>query len=346
MLYKRLLLTAVAVALMTGVTACSQNDIDDDYEVAVVTEPTTEDVTESDAPAETEKVTINLGLYKGADAFVAARLMSGSDNGTSYENYKCSTYNNADEVDSAFLNGDIQAAIVPADKAAQLYNATGGTARVAAISAKCNYYIADTTSSVKSLDSLAGQTIYLAKDDSLATAMLNILLDKNGITSCKIEYMDDSDSLTAALASGEVKVALLQEPFISEAVENNSAVNIALDLYDLWDDTTGTELATGCFVINSELAKNSSVFDYFKKDFEAAVNMTKHNMDETATLAKKYEMVNSASAAKASIPGCSISNTVGENMRTSLEELYALLYSNDDDSLGGNVPNADFYLIK
>lgn len=347
MLYKRALLTASAAMLVLCCAACEKKDNiiqSDNPQVALIVPDGDDSASEgSDGPTEAEKATIKLGLLKGADSIVAAHMMSGSEAGSTYENYDCKLYNDDDEIVEAFKSGEIMAAILPANKAAQLYNATGGTAKSAVVCTKCNYYIADTNGSVKSIDSLAGQTVYIPKNDELAELMLNILLEKNNITTCKIEYKDNNDELVAALADGQAQVALMQEPFLSEAVAKNSGINVALDLYDTWNDTTGTELATGCLVVNSGNITGSTL-KYFTKDLEASVNMTKHNMDETATLAEKYGMVSSAAVAKASIPGCSISNTDGDKMKTSLQELFVLLYDADDESLGGNVPEADFYL--
>lgn len=120
-----------------------------------------------------------------------------------------------------------------------------------ATSSACNYYVASVGESVKGVTGLAGKTLTVAKDDLLAKSVIDTILKAQNVTNCTINYADSTDAIVKGLSDGSIKLALIQEPFLSQATANNPNVSLAIDLYDDWDDAAGgIELPTGCLVVN------------------------------------------------------------------------------------------------
>ena len=68
------------------------------------------------------------------------------------------------------------------------------------------------------------------------------------------------------------------------------------------------------------------------------------NTEEAAKLIGSYEIVAEAVAVKA-LPYCNIVCVTGEEMHTLLGGYLAVLFEQDASSVGGSLPNEDFYYI-
>ena len=67
-------------------------------------------------------------------------------------------------------------------------------------------------------------------------------------------------------------------------------------------------------------------------------------MEEAAALVEKYDIVKAAIAQKA-IPYCNITYIDGEAMKEALSGYLQVLYDQNPDSVGGKLPDDDFYYI-
>ena len=379
MIYKRLLLVSSAFLLTLGFSGCGQSNSENSDEIQVVTaapsgnensENTSEDSMDN-PPSNEEKVTIKLGLMSGVNSYVVTHLMDSNDTNDSYEKYEFIQGNTVSQLCEKLKNGEIDAATLPIDVATRLYNETGKVKLVATSSA-CNYYVASVGESVKGVTGktsntlytfayyvasvgesvkgvtgLAGKTLTVAKDDLLAKSVIDTILKAQNVTNCTINYADSTDAIVKGLSDGSIKLALIQEPFLSQATANNPNVSLAIDLYDDWDDAAGgIELPTGCLVVNSDFfGSNPKAVSYFLKDFDASVNMSRHSIDETAQMAERYKMVSSASIAKSAIPGSSISISIGDKMKTTVSDFLNLMNKNDPAVIGNKIPDENFYYI-
>ena len=354
MIYKRLLLVSSAFLLTLGFSGCGQSNSENSDEIQVVTaapsgnensENTSEDSMDN-PPSNEEKVTIKLGLMSGVNSYVVTHLMDSNDTNDSYEKYEFIQGNTVSQLCEKLKNGEIDASTLPIDVATRLYNETGKVKLVATSSA-CNYYVASVGESVKGVTGLAGKTLTVAKDDLLAKSVIDTILKAQNVTNCTINYADSTDAIVKGLSDGSIKLALIQEPFLSQATANNPNVSLAIDLYDDWDDAAGgIELPTGCLVVNSDFfGSNPKAVSYFLKDFDASVNMSRHSIDETAQMAERYKMVSSASIAKSAIPGSSISISIGDKMKTTVSDFLNLMNKNDPAVIGNKIPDENFYYI-
>ena len=80
----------------------------------------------------------------------------------------------------------------------------------------------------------------------------------------------------------------------------------------------------------------------FLSDYEASVQFTLDNTAEAATLIGEYDIFDAAVAEKA-LPYCNITFIAGEEMRDRLGGYLAELLAQDPASVGGALPEDDFY---
>lgn len=354
MFYKKAIAFTVAAFLVLG-TGCSSKD-NNGEEIVV---PQGESVSNGDItiingdnldepPADEEKITINLGLYNGASAISAAHLLDNSEKGVSYENYNGILYTSYKEIAAALESGEISAAAMPLNEAARLYNTSSKEYKVAMINSLFNYCIAQNGSIITAdIISLAGKAITVADDDSIGKIVLNKLIEDYNIEGCSIEPAENAEAVIEGLANGSIQLALTQEPYISTASIKNPNVTMGIDLYDSWFDKDNVDIVTGCLVISNDfISQNEKAFVYFLKDYDASVNLTKKNIDETAQLAAKFSLTDSAASAKSGIPGCGIVSKKGNDMTALTSEFFNFIGSVDVSALGGKTPAMDFYYME
>lgn len=306
-----------------------------------------EPVREQPAPKEeapAEKTEIKIGTTMGAGSVSIAHLVANGEDGSAYEKYRAKVYPSANELMGEFAKGEVDAAILSPDKAAKLYNEYEYKCRVVAVSGTCNYYIAENGGTEYSdVTELDGKKIAINEADKMAEPLLNKIAEYNDI-SFTYEYVENNDKLVAGLENGTVSLALLQEPYCSEAELKNSNVSVVLDLYDYWDEAADCPLATSCLVVSDKFINNApQALDLFIRDYIASVSITKHNSKETARLVEKYALFDSRQAVEKALPGCGIGIQTGGDMKESLTKLYTLLYDLSIDSVGRKIPDENFY---
>ena len=82
----------------------------------------------------------------------------------------------------------------------------------------------------------------------------------------------------------------------------------------------------------------------FLKEYAASTGYVNANVAEAAQLVGQYDIVE-ASVAEKAIPYCNIVCITGEEMKTSVEGYFQVLFDQNPASVGGTLPGDDFYYI-
>ncbi len=77
---------------------------------------------------ETEETTVRIGSLKGPTSMGLVELMDQAEKGEAGADYEFTMAAAADEINAAFLKGDLDIVLIPANVASVLYNKTGGQA--------------------------------------------------------------------------------------------------------------------------------------------------------------------------------------------------------------------------
>ncbi|MBQ0071543.1 MAG: ABC transporter substrate-binding protein, partial [Spirochaetales bacterium] len=160
-----------------------------------------------------------------------------------------------------------------------------------------------------------------------------------------IEYKSEHAECVAALASDKSgsALAMLPQPFATSAMIQNSSFRILMDLNDLWETLTGTQLVTGCAVVTKAFAEaHPEAVAEFLSAYKASVDFVNANTADASALIEKYGIIKAAVAQKA-LPYCNIVCWTGEELRTALDVYLNALYNQNPKSVGGKVPGDEFY---
>lgn len=330
-------------------TPASSDESEPEESAAENTESETPaDETETSEPA--EKVDINLAALSGPTALGMLDLLEKNDNGEAANNYNVTIASAPDEVTGKIISGELDIAAVPTNVAATLYNKTEGQVQIAALNTMGVLYILETGDTIQSVADLKGKTIYATGQGSTPEYALNLVLEKNGLTpgeDVQIVYAADNAEIAPLLASGEAQVALLPQPFVTSVLTQNENVRVALDLTEEWDKAVNGEsgLTMGCVVVRKEFAEqNKEALDRFLDEYKQSVETvtSEEGLAHAAELAEKYNIIKAAVAEKA-IPECNIVFIEGDEMEKIASGFLQVLYDANPQSVGGQLPNEDFY---
>ena len=309
-----------------------------------------EEITEEADAA--EPVEVNVMALKGPTAMGMVSFMNQVDEGEVTDNqYHFTIAAAADEVTPKLVQGEADIAAVPANLASVLYNNTEGGVQVLAINTLGVLYIVESGDTVASVEDLRGKTIYASGKGSTPEYALNYVLSQNGIdpeSDVTIEWKSEHTECLAALMAEENAIAMLPQPFVTTAQTKSENVRVALDLTEEWDKLQeGSEapsaLITGVVLARKEFAEqNPEAVSAFLDHYKESVEFVNGNTEEAAQLVEKYDIVTAAVAVKA-LPACNITFIEGTEMKDKLSGYLAVLLDQNPKSVGGALPEDDFY---
>lgn len=326
---KRALALVLAVVMVIGMTACGTKENKDSDEI----KKTAED--------------INIAVMTGPTAIGLVKVMSDNEAGTAANNYHFNVYGTADEISTGLLKGELDVACIPCNLASVLYNKSEGEIITAAVNTLGVLYIVETGNSIQSVEDLRGKTIYSMGQGTTPEFTLRYLLSSSGIDPDKdvtIEYKSEAAEVAAMLAEAADAVAMLPQPYVTAAMNQNENLRIALSVTDEWERLNeDSTVVTGVLVARkSFLEEHTEAFESFLKEYKLSAAYTNENVEEAAKLIEHFGIFKEAIAKKA-IPYCNVTFLTGEEMKKQISAYLQVLYDQKPASVGGKLPADDFY---
>lgn len=311
---------------------------------------TQEETQTTDTTTQEEDVTIRLGGLKGPTSMGMVKLLADNDAGTTTNHYEFTMAGSADELTPKMLQGELDILAVPVNLSSVLYNNSDGAVQLLAVNTLGVIYLVEKGGqTVTDWASLKGQTIYATGKGSTPEYALNYLLEENGLdpaTDVTIEWKSEPTEIVAQMAAQDHVIALLPQPFVTVAQSKFEDLAISIDLTEEWDKLdNGSQLITAGLVVRTEFAKEhpQAVAD-FLEEYNASTAYVNENVAEAAQLVEQYDIVEAAVAEKA-IPYCNIVCITGQEMMTSVQGYFQVLFDQNPQSVGGTLPGDDFYYL-
>lgn len=339
-LWKKTLALCLTLALSVSLTACGGSQ---------------DEAAEEQLPAE-ESVTVRVAALKGPTAMGMVKMMSDNepaeetaedDAAGSGTEYQFTLAASADEVSPLLIKGDLDIACLPANMASILYNRTEGGIVTLAVNTLGVLYIVENGNAVQSMEDLKGKTIVASGKDSTPEYALRYLLSENGIdpdADVTIDWKSEHSECVAALASGAATIAMLPQPFVTVAQTQLPDLRIALDLTEEWDALeNGSALLTGVVAARADFVnEHPAAVEAFLTEYAESVAWVNDNTAEAAELIGGYDIV-AADVAEKALPYCNIVCVTGTEMMDMLSGYLSVLWEQNPESVGGGMPNDDFY---
>lgn len=293
---------------------------------------------------------VKVAALNGPTGMSCVRLMDMT------EKYQVTTYQAPTDVVPKLISGDVDAAFLPSNMAAVLYNKTSGA--VVAVSPTVMgvlHILGNSVDGVKTLKDLKGKTIVSSGQGGTPEYALQKIIENAGLTvgtddSCdvKVEWLASHADVNTRLLTREGTIAMMPEPFVSTAMaKGGEAVSELFDMNREWREATGADFPMGVLVVTREF------FDNRVDDLKLLLWDLKESTEEvnTATeeicdlLVERGFLGDPAIAAKA-IPNCNLTLYTGEAaeegmriLKTFNETIYVL----NPEAVGGALPEDDMY---
>lgn len=290
---------------------------------------------------------INIGCLKGPTAISMIKLLSDSDKKTTQNTYHYTIAGTADELSTALIRGDMDIAAVPCNLASILYNKTEGEIVTIAINTLGVLYIVEEGETIHSVTDLRGKTIYSTGQGTTPEYTLRYLLTANGLDpdrDVSIEYKSEAPEVVSMLAQDPDAVAMLPQPYVTSALNNNESLRIALDVAKEWETSSEeSTVVTGVIVARRTfIDENKEAFTAFINEYKVSTAYANESVEETAQLLEEFDIFNAA-IAKIAIPFCNVTFIDGEEMKTKATAYLQVLYGQNPNAVGGSIQEGMFW---
>lgn len=284
---------------------------------------------------------IRIAALKGSTGMGMAKLADKQN----YPNYTVSIEASPDALNPRIISGEVDVAAVPVNLASVLYNKLDGDISVLAVSTLGVLYVVEAGSGMNSVADLAGKTVYATGQGATPEYILNYLLDKNGVAgSVEVNYVGEHAALATMLADGSAEIGMLPEPNVTSTLAGNDNLRIALNLTEEWNKVCSTELVQGVVIARKSFVnEHPEAIEQFLREYEKSSAFVNENIDEAAKLIVDVGILGNVEIAKKAIPNCNISFSKGEAMHKAVEGMLAVLFEANPKSIGGKLPDKDFY---
>ncbi len=310
--------------------------------------------TSTDVPKETptdsaaEQVSVTVAGLAGPTSMGMIKMISDKAlNSDAYAvNYEIASA--PDQLTAKLITGEIQIAALPTNSAAVLYNKTQGQVQFLALNTLGVLYVVGKDSTgVSSLADLAGKTVAISGAGGVPQYATEYILDEAGIKDkVTLNYLTDHASVAQALLAGDAELAILPQPFVTQALAKDPNMKILLDINKEWDTASEGKsvLSMGCLAVSKAFADaNPEFIAEFMKQYEASVNFVNDNPADAAKLIADAGIVPSVELAEKAIPFCNIVYKSAQDAKTEINGFLQVLYGFDPASVGGKLPDDGFY---
>jgi len=295
-----------------------------------------------------ESHTINVAVLPGPSALGALWLMDAAENGNTQNIYNIRVLGSPDEVVPMIVQGTMDIAAIPTNMASVLFNNPNVDITVLAVSTMGVLHVVNTACDIRSVSDLAGHTVFLSGLGAAPEFVFNHVLQQNGLVPGEDVYLEfhaEMPQIAALMAEGIAEIALLPEPFATTVIMQNESARHALDLTQEWNKIQPDYglVMTAIIVRNEFLADHPDAVEIFMAEYEQSVDFVNNHVAEAAELAVHFGIIPNTNIAAQAIPRSNQVFITGQQMRSYLEGYLSVLYAQSPASIGGTLPNEDFY---
>ena len=249
------------------------------------------------------------------------------------------------------ISGEVDFIIVPTNMGAKLYN-KGVPYKMAAITIWGNLYLVS-NQNINTWQDLKGRRIYLHAQGLSPDVVFRFLLKAHGLNpekDVKITYLTGPHALAMSFLGGRSRISMMPEPMLSKVMKRKPNTKIVFDLQKAWQQATGaphTGFPQGSIMIKNSILKNhKDVADRFLNKYKESIAWVNSNPQQAALYAEGIGTGMQASAVQNAIPGCSLRYVPTMAAKKDLETFFQILFEFSPQTIGGRIPDADFYLQK
>ncbi len=284
-------------------------------------------------PAETA---YRLGVLRGPTAVAFAPMIDQPVRLDDERAVEVRIYPDPPALIAAYLGGDVDAATLPSNAAAQL-SGRGVPIEVGATFIWGVLYVVGPRD--LSLGELRGPVHSLGRG-ATPDIVLRYVLEQEGLADrIRVEYGFGQVELAQLLIAGRVVAGVLPEPFVTRVIRLNPEVGIIADLQERFAAHADAGMPQTVLAVRPGGDVTSELVGLLR----ASVARVLADPDRTARLVARLELGLDEVTVRESLPRLNLRVEGASESRDALRRYFAILYEFEPASVGGRLPPPQFY---
>ena len=297
-----------------------------------------------------QKVNVNIYGIAGPTGIGLANLMKASSNDEGNLDYNIALAASNDEIVAKISNKEADIAAVATNLASVLYNKTNGGIKVLAVNTLGVLNVVTKGVEIKSITELKGKTVYSTGQGANPEYILANILTNNGLKigeDVKVEFVSQPTELVSKVVTQKEAIVVAPQPVATAITVKDKEAKIVININDEWNKFNKTKLVMGCIIARTEfIEQNPDAIEVFLEDYEKSINAVTEDIDSTAAYCEEFSIVSPAAVAKKAIPYCNIVFERDNELKANLSAYLEFLFKANPKSIGGKLPDANFYYSK
>ncbi len=287
---------------------------------------------------------------KGLPVISLAPMLQGQALQTSGYNIDFTVLESPDLLAGKILSGEADMAVVPTNLAIKLYNQGVDLQYAGAVVWGILYIVSQENPG--SWDALKGKEIFMFSRGLTPDIVTRYLLTQNGLDpekDVKLTYVKNPTKLAFSFIRGKSKISIMPEPALSMIMKKKPSTHIILDLQEEWaktSETGGSYPQASLIVLGDFAEKNPGFVSDFCSAYGKSIEYAKANPEETGELASNYMKNPPAPVLAKSIPRGNLQWVPAAEAKASVEQYFRILDDFAPGTIGGKMPDENFYLKK
>lgn len=252
-----------------------------------------------------------------------------------------------DIIDARFAAHQIEAATLPVNQVARLYN-RGVRVRLAGVNIWGVLYIVSNDKNLSTWAGLKSKHIYSTGKGATPDFVMRKLATVNGLDPDRdftLDYHLGQVEIAQLLISGKIEIACLPEPFVARVLLKNPSLAINIDLQAEWMDHFGKSvpLAQGGIALSTEFSQK---YPETARQLLHAYSQSCLDVSTDPQAPQRIEALGlgiDAISLKTALPRLNLRWEPAASAQKSVEQFLKIFLEMDHDSIGGKLPDATFY---
>ena len=297
--------------------------------------------------APSSPIEIKVGALKGPTGIGMVRMFESPPKLPGQDVLNLEAVPSADAMAAKLIAGQLDAAVLPVNLAAKLYN-SGLPYRMAAVVGMGMVSVVTTDPGVRTFEDLAGRETHVAGQGATPEFLIRTIARNKGLDPDKdlrLSFRLPYPEIAASLVTGRITSAVLPEPFATQALMGNPQARVPFSLDELWREATGRPgYPMSVLVLRDSLVRDRPAAARALLDaYEASIAWVKANPMEAGALAEKHDLGLKAAVAAAAIPRSAYVFIPALEARADVETLLSVFLQTSPKSIGERLPDPYFY---
>ncbi|NDV46364.1 ABC transporter substrate-binding protein [Paludibacter sp. 221] len=288
--------------------------------------------------------TITIGVLEGPSAVSFIKMID-KEHFVDNKKVKIIVKDEPAQIQAMMMRNELDFAVIPTVMAANLYN-KGVKYRMVACPIWGTLYMLTNDEDIRTLNDLTSKDVAVFGRGLTADILTQHILKQENVNCNSIDYRFNSNvELTQAFIAGEVKTAVISEPYVSMLLDQNPDIRIVRKLTPqrYTEDTGNNSFVQSAFLVSDKFAKHHPhLISKINDAYVNSCNFVNENPETAAELMVKNKITTSIEIAAKSIELCNIQYVAAFALFRELYSYLNVFYTHNPESIGGKIPGNDF----